>query len=295
MTVSLDRYTRPAAIRSHQLGEHRITYLPDGAALLRPQAWLPNADEGIWKDFAYLIRSDGRLMASIGALLVEHGNRAMLIDAGFGPLAVPTLYGLVRGGQLLESLVAVGKTLADIELIALTQLHLDHIGWLWQSVPSTAVRPFAQTPVLVGAAGWRNRKLANSVGVNSEMLGVFAPRVRTVTDGEEIFPGVRALAMPGHSLEHLAYVITSHRSRLIVFGDVIQTPLQITHPALTAPCDHRSAEAVTTRRILIGELTVPGTFGFGLHFADVQLGRVIPSREGRPAWWPNGNPGGFVV
>ncbi|MFF7941602.1 MBL fold metallo-hydrolase [Nocardia gamkensis] len=286
MTLSLDHYTRPATLHHHQLGDHRITYLPDGVALLEPHTWLPDSDDHIWAEQAHLINPDGYLVASIGALLIEHGDRAMLIDAGFGPLAVPTEFGLMRGGQLLDSLSAARKTLADIELVAITHLHLDHIGWLWQAAPAAATSPFADIPVLIGDTEWQHRGLAAATGASTEMLDVFTAQVLTVTDGEEIFPGVHALALPGHSLGHLGYVITSPGHRLIVFGDALQTPLQITHPELTAAIDDDPVRSVTTSRAVVDQLTTHGTLGFGLHFADAQLGRATTSHDGQRIWQP---------
>ncbi|MEV6140501.1 MBL fold metallo-hydrolase [Nocardia sp. NPDC051990] len=286
MTVSLDHFTRPAATHRYQCGDHRITYLPDGVALLDPRVWLPGSDDRLLGEYAHLINPDGFLVASIGAMLIEYGNRTMLIDAGFGPLAVPTPFGLMRGGQLLTSLAAAGKALADIELIALTHLHLDHIGWLWQSTPAAAASPFADIPVLVGDTEWDNRDFAVTDGISPEMLDVFTAQVRTVADGEEIFPGVRALATPGHSSGHLAYDITSPGHQLIVFGDAMQTPLQITHPELSAAVDDNPAESTATTRRLIDQLTQPDTLGFGIHFADVQLGRVTTGTSGEQVWQP---------
>ncbi|MGW5217391.1 MBL fold metallo-hydrolase [Nocardia sp. NPDC004085] len=286
MTLSLDHYTRPAARHHHQRGDHRITYLPDGVALLEPRAWLPDSDDELWAANPHLINDDGYLVASVGALLVEHGNRAMLIDAGFGPPAVPTPYGLIRGGQLLDSLATAGKTPADIELVAITHLHLDHIGWLWQTAPATTSSPFADIPVLVGDTEWHRRAFAAATGASAEMLDVFAAEVRTITDGEEIFPGVHALALPGHSLGHLGYVITSPGHRLIVFGDAMQTPLQVAHPELTAAIDDDPAQSVTTSRAVIDQLSTAGTLGFGLHFADVQLGRITTAHDGQRIWQP---------
>ncbi|WP_280312016.1 MBL fold metallo-hydrolase, partial [Nocardia abscessus] len=194
MTLSLDHYTRPATLHHHQLGDHRITYLPDGVALLEPHTWLPDADDHIWAEHAHLINPDGYLVASVGALLIEHGNRAMLIDAGFGPLAVPTGFGLMRGGQLLDSLAAAGKTLADIELVAITHLHLDHIGWLWQTAPATTTSPFADIPVLIGDTEWQRSGHATAPGASAQMVGVLTAQFSTITDGGEIFPGVHAQA-----------------------------------------------------------------------------------------------------
>lgn len=286
MTMSLDHFTRPATSRHRQLGDHRITYLPDGVALLDPRVWLPGSDDQILAEHAHLINPDGYLVASIGALLIEYGNRSMLIDAGVGPLAVPTPYGLMRGGQLPTSLAATGKAPADIELIAITHLHLDHIGWLWQSSPETSSSPFADTPVLVGDTEWGHRDLTFTAGISAEMLDTFTAHVSTIADGEEIFPGVHALAAPGHSRGHLAYTITSPGHRLIAFGDAMQTPLQITHPELTAAVDDDPAASAATCRRLIDELTTPGVLGFGLHFADVQLGRVTDHPDRGRTWQP---------
>ncbi|WP_433194550.1 MBL fold metallo-hydrolase [Nocardia sp. CA-107356] len=286
MTMSLDHFTRPATSHHRQLGAHHITYLPDGVALLDPRVWLPGSDDRILTEHAHLINPDGYLVASIGALLIEYANRTMLIDAGFGPLAVPTPYGLMRGGQLLTSLAATGKAPADIELIAITHLHLDHIGWLWQSMPATTASPFADTPVLVGDTEWDHRDLALASGISQEMLDTFTAHVHTIADGEEIFPGVHALATPGHSRGHLAYTITSPGHRLIAFGDAMQTPLQITHPELCAAVDDDPAESETTSRRLIDELTAPDTLGFGMHFSDVQFGRVTTDTRGEQVWLP---------
>ncbi|SUE28937.1 Metallo-beta-lactamase superfamily [Nocardia farcinica] len=287
MTLSLERFTRPAGTHSHQLGDHRITYLPDGVALLEPRLWLPGSDDQIWSQNQHLINPDGYLVASVGALLVEYGNRAMLIDAGFGPLAVPTPFGSLRGGQLLESLAVTGKSLADIELVAITHLHLDHVGWLWQSdTGSVGGSPFADLPVLVGETEWQRQDLAIADGAAPEMLDVFASQVRTVADGQEIFPGVHVMAAPGHSLGHLAYIIASPGHRLIAFGDAMHTPLQITRPDLTSAADDDPIAASNTSRQLISEMTAPGTLGFGMHFADTQLGRVAASAEGKSIWEP---------
>ncbi|MEU2258120.1 MBL fold metallo-hydrolase [Nocardia xishanensis] len=286
MTLSLDRSARTAAVHSHQIGEHTITYLPDGVALLEPTAWLPDSDDQVWAEHADLINADGYLVASVGALLIEHGRRAMLIDAGFGPLAVPTAVGLLRGGQLLDSFAAAGKNPADIELIAITHLHMDHIGWLWAHAPGHTDRPFADATVVVGRTEWEHSKLAAADGTPGEVLDIFAPQVRIIGAGEEIFPGVTAMATPGHSLGHTGYLIESGGQRLIAFGDALTTPAQITHPHLTTVTDDAPALSRATVMRLLDELTRPDTRGFGVHFADIQLGRVATNDDGQRIWQP---------
>ncbi|MEH0556805.1 MBL fold metallo-hydrolase [Streptomyces sp. B21-101] len=69
-----------------------------------------------------------RLDANTGGLLVEHGARALLIDAGFGPRAVPEDpahpdRGAVHGGSLPGNLALLGRSPDDIDTVAFTHLH----------------------------------------------------------------------------------------------------------------------------------------------------------------------------
>jgi glyoxylase-like metal-dependent hydrolase (beta-lactamase superfamily II) len=111
---------------------------------------LPEPSEEFWTQHAEYLDAGGHLMASVGALLVERDGRALLIDAGAGPIRIgPPLntYGVITGGALLDNLATLGHSPADIEAVALTHLHADHIGWAWHPGPgsdrstSTACRP----------------------------------------------------------------------------------------------------------------------------------------------------------
>lgn len=273
------RLVRAAGIRTIEFGELRVSYVPDGVVQLRARAWLPATTEEFWAAHPEHLDDTGNLVASIGGLLVEHGDRALLIDAGFGPQSVPAepgnAHGAIRGGQLLDSLAALGRAPRDIEAVAITHLHIDHIGWLWQHHPDGGRLPFADAAVLVAEPEWAHPELAAAQGTGPEILKAFAPQVRTVADGEEIFPGVRVGFTPGHTVGHAAYVLTSGGRRLIAFGDALHSPVQISHPELSAAPDHDSGESTRFRRWLVEQLAEPDTIGFGIHFADVQFGRVI--------------------
>ncbi|WP_051027274.1 MBL fold metallo-hydrolase [Nocardia higoensis] len=285
MTITRDRLNREAIdLRSLDIGDHRVTYLPDGVARIDPYRWLPDADEKIWQRFADHIDSDGYLAASVGALLIEYGDRAMLIDAGFGPLAVPTPVGLLRGGKLLASLAAAGRSVADLDLVALTHLHMDHLGWLWQFHPGTSISIFGGIPILVSHTEWQNPHLAIADGTPPEVLDTIAAQIRTIGE-PEIFPGVHAVPTPGHSLGHTSYRLTSGGQQLLIFGDAITTPVQITHPDLTSSADDDPARSRASASWLIEQLTCPDALGFGMHFADAQFG-CVATIGGTHHWQP---------
>ncbi|WP_435592163.1 hypothetical protein [Nocardia sp. bgisy118] len=94
------------------------------------------------------------------------------------------------------------------------------------------------------------------------------------------------MATPGHSLGHTSYLLESGGRRLIAFGDALTTPAQITHPHLTTVTDDEPALARATAMRLLDELTRPNTLGFGVHFADIQLGHVTTNTDGQRQWQP---------
>jgi glyoxylase-like metal-dependent hydrolase (beta-lactamase superfamily II) len=117
------------------------------------------------------------------------------------------------------------------------------------------------------------------------MIKILAPQVRTMAEGQEIFPGVHVRYTPGHSAGHAACVISAGGQKVIAFGDAFHTPIQITHPLWQNTFDHDHQQSTSLRRGLIDELAQPGTIGFGIHLADMPFGRVR-SEGGQSAWQP---------
>ena len=70
-----ERFRRPATIRSLLLGDTRVSYVPDGAVQLSPRGWLPGTTDEVWAAHPQYLDDSGNLVASIGGLLVERGDR----------------------------------------------------------------------------------------------------------------------------------------------------------------------------------------------------------------------------
>ncbi|MFJ4777621.1 MBL fold metallo-hydrolase [Streptomyces sp. NPDC088762] len=281
------RLRRPAGIRSIWLGDTKVSYVPDGDVRLRPLELLQDTTDEVWAAHPEYLDATGHLVGSVGGLLVEHGGRALLIDAGFGPrtLEVPGgPLGVISGGALPQSLAQLGRSPQDIEAVAFTHLHSDHLGWACHPAPGGELPLLAHAEYLISEPEWDRRDLLEAQGMGEEVAAL-APRVRTVTDGQEIFPGVRVRITPGHTVGHAEYVITGGGRRLIAFGDAVHSPVQIDHPDWSSAFDHDPALTAGHRRRLVTELAQPGTIGFGVHFADVVFGHVRQDADG-PAWRP---------
>jgi len=285
------RLTSAPRLRALQLGELKVTYIPDGLALCKPRGWLPAATDADWAANRDHLDDGGFLPAAIGGLLVERGERALLIDTGFGPEDHPddpanSVIGRIYGGEMLDGLRRLGHEPSQIEAVAITHLHLDHLGWAWSTEPGTDASPFAHAPHFIAAPEWERRDLAAAAGATEERLATFAPHVRTAEDGEEIFPGVRVSFSAGHTVGHTTYTITGGGRRLIAFGDAIHHPVQITYTEWGCSLDHDPAGATDHRHRLVEELSRPDTIGYGNHFADVVFGRAERRPDGRFTWIP---------
>ncbi|MGI5447291.1 MBL fold metallo-hydrolase [Streptomyces sp. CA-243310] len=281
------RLRRAAGIRSIRLGDTKVSYVPDGDVRLRPRPLLQATTDEVWDAHPEYLDSTGHLVGSVGGLLVEHGDRALLIDTGFGPQTLEAPdgpLGTIHGGALPHSLAELGRRPEDIEAVAFTHLHSDHIGWACHSAPGDDRPVFTHAEYLISEEEWARRDLLEAQGM-TEQVAALAPRVRTITDGQEIFPGVRVRITPGHTVGHAEYVITGGGRRLIAFGDAVHSPIQIDHPEWSSAFDHDPALTADHRRRLVAELTEPDTIGFGVHFADVVFGHVRRGGNG-PAWRP---------
>jgi glyoxylase-like metal-dependent hydrolase (beta-lactamase superfamily II) len=272
------RWNRPARLRTTIVGEHRLTYLPDGAVQLDPRRWYPRTEPSLWDDrYADLLDPGGYLTGSIGGLLVEYGDRAMLIDAGFGPRTIPAAHthpalGVLAGGDLLTSLKQTGLEPERIETVAFTHLHDDHFGWVLRPGPEGS--PFKGAEIIAGAADW------------AAWREPVAVRAKAVHGGEEVFPGVTAMAAPGHTPGHTCYEIASGGERLIAIGDALHSAAQAAHPEWPVLMDVDQERGVETRRKVLAALGEDGVRAFAIHFADAQFGRIRQGEDG-PYWEPD--------
>ncbi|WP_433894611.1 MBL fold metallo-hydrolase [Streptomyces sp. CA-111067] len=273
----------PAGTRSLLLGDTRVSYVPDGEVLLRPREMFPDSTRETWAAHPELLDRSGSLVASIGGLLVESGDRALLIDAGFGPRSLPPApdgpRGAIHGGGLLDQLARLGRRPEEIEAVAITHLHPDHTGWAWHPAGDLGRPAFAHADYLVSAPEWASHRDQ----LEPHEAAGLAPNVRTVADGQEVFPGVRMRITAGHTPGHAEFVISSGGSRLIAFGDALHSPIQVAHPEWSSAFDHDPVGSAGHRRRLVAELAEPGTFGFGIHFGDVMFGHA--ERDGERLTW----------
>jgi glyoxylase-like metal-dependent hydrolase (beta-lactamase superfamily II) len=212
------------------------------------------------------------------ASFVVRGEQTVLIDAGVGPIELGTL----SGGALLGELAAVGVQPADVDVIAISHLHLDHDGWLATKAGEIV---FPNAVVHIGRGDYdafvvddsqMDRSFRMARHTKAALAELFAAgRVVLVDDTVEIARNVVALPTPGHTPGHLAFVIQDRGERLLVLGDAMYCPAQLTDADLTAMHDVDPVLARRSRELIQRELEAHETSAVGCHFPGLHAARVL--------------------
>jgi glyoxylase-like metal-dependent hydrolase (beta-lactamase superfamily II) len=219
----------------------------------------------------------GEVRLPLGCFVLP-GEVNVLVDAGFGPVDAEGL-GIMVGGNLLRQMAARGLAPDDIGILALSHLHLDHVGWL-ATAEGEPVFPNAQ--VHVGRADWdyfvegdeANLPLAPHIRAALVTLAE-DDRVTLLDDDRQIAPGVTRLAAPGHTPGHSLFAIHDRGERAVLFGDAMYCPQQLTNSDWAATSDVDPALARRTREAYLRDLEAHGGAGVGCHFPQLKAGRII--------------------
>lgn len=250
-----------------KVGDIEVIPVSDGVAKL-PKTYFPNAD---WSAHESLFGADGTMHLPIGCFLVRTGDQTVLVDAGLGPRDLDWLV----GGELPAALAAHGVTPADIDIVVCTHLHLDHAGWIVDDG-----KPFfPNATIRFGAADWQrwvDEAHPKDPVRNAMLLLDEQHRLEAIDeDGATIAPGITARAAPGHTLGQHLLVISSGDERVMLLGDAVTCPVQLSEEDWEGMSDMDPALARRTRDSLWAELEGTDTQFTAAHFPDLQFGRLL--------------------
>ena len=215
-------------------------------------------------------------------LLIDTGDQRILVDSGGGSVYHPVL------GKVVPGLAAAGYQPGDIDTIVLTHGHLDHVcGGLDND--GELVFPNARQLMARGEweywteetdAGAMGADLVVDVQFTQDCLRAMRAQMQLIEPGDEIVPGIRTIATPGHTRDHISLAVTSGEDRLICVADTMDLPIHIEQTTWHPEWDEAPAQAMRSRRMLLRRAVAENALIHAFHFPFPGLGYVREDGDG---------------
>ncbi|MFI1919400.1 MBL fold metallo-hydrolase [Nocardia sp. NPDC020380] len=266
---------------------HRIDEVPlppaTGAWLLpAATADVVKQQDWLFPDFA---DHEGVLQLDSHSFAFVLGGQRVLVDTGIGngkERANPAWHNLET--DYLERLTAAGFSPDAVDLVILTHLHTDHVGWNTRELNGKWTPTFPNARYLTSRT---EREFWSAYDMDEARQQMFRDSVTPVeqaglldlvdvpADGVEIVPGLRLIPVPGHTPGHIAVQVTSQGKSALITGDCIHHPVQFAHPSIGSCVDIDPRQSEASRRALLASLADTGTLVLGTHFPVPTAGFVI--------------------
>ena len=240
-----------------------------------------------------------RLQLASTPLLLRWRDEHVLVDTGIGN-QFPGMAGLLQ-----EKLAALDLRPADIRVVLMTHLHVDHIGGAFDALSGRSLFPNAQffiseaeiefwsqpQPELGDIRDVPPELIHLTIQCAQRALSILEKQIKPFKSGVELLPGITGLALPGHTPGHSGFDFKSGSERLMAVGDSMHDPvLHLAHPEWTSMGDSLRAKTVETRRKLLAMLSRDRIRFHAYHFPFPGIGRVRPSADDgfefvQERWW----------
>ena len=266
-------------VYAFKLGAVDCLSIMDGTAVYQASSFFANARQEEWEPLLRPYSDDPtKAPGPYTCLAVRMGVRWLLVDTGAGGHSPTT-------GRLLDNLRSAGITPADIETVILTHGHPDHIGG---NVDGDGRPVFPNARWVMGKDEWdvwtSDAELAKLpagwAACARRNLPPLQARLELVDGGQEVAPGVRTVAAPGHTVGHLAVAIASGDEELLYLSDTALHPVSLARPDWYNGFDADREVAVETRRRLMDRAAAEHTLVHAFHFPFPSLGYVERRGDG---------------
>ena len=196
--------------------------------------------------------------------VVNTGAELVLFDTGLNP------------DGIVGALDEAGYTPDQVDVVVITHMHGDHIGGLMRDGAPT----FANARYVTASAEFDHWAGAGNDLFERNMRPL-AEQTTMIGDGASVAAGITAMAAPGHTPGHTAYVIESDGKSLLLAADFANHYVwSLAHPDWEVLFDMDKPTAAATRRRILGMLAADRIPFVGYHMPWPGLGYVEAAGDG---------------
>ena len=269
-----------------RVGNVEIMHLTDGTLSFDLCNFFPTIPEENWKPYESHLH-DHQVRFNLGTYLIRADGRTILVDTGLGPRPKETPD--VPWGELLNDFTKKGVRPDEIDMVVMTHLHRDHVGWNLTSDNGTYVPTFPKARYWMSRKDWETshqpdvqpQRFPNAPQCvwPLEQLGLIE-----FMDGEHtLTPELTAVPTPGHTPGHMSILVASQGERALILGDAAHSPAQIEEPDWVSRADMDPDLTRQTRLALIERLEREKVLVVAGHFEAPGFGRIL-RLENRRYW-----------
>lgn len=271
----------------YQIDDIKITRVTETLLTLPKNVLYPDASR-------LPVPLDETLALSIHAWLVQVKDKNIMIDTGVGnfkPRAFSKLFDQLNN-PFLERLAKVGIQPDDINMVLLTHLHTDHVGWntvkqdeQWVPTFKNAIYYAAQKDL---EFFFKPQGASRKMLFEDSILPLIANNQLKVIPhtGQQLTDYIRFEPTPGHCDGHMAIRFISDHNELLFTGDIMHNELQVSYSDVSSTFCLNAELANTTRKKILHDAVVNKTVLFPAHFRDSSAGQVLEDSDGKRVWLP---------
>lgn len=257
------------------VGNVELIALTDGQGDMQPLEVFPASSLEIWQsEYPDLLDGD-QIHPRFGTTAVRSGGNLIIVDTG---LQAPD-------GTLMSEMRDKGIEPSTVDLVILTHLHPDHIGWnLTDGSPT-----FPNARYIASQTDWdywtSPEVIESADHVKKQALPLKDLNVIDLIGNEDysITDELTAVSTPGHTPGHISIVIYSAGERGYILGDVVHSPAQAHYTDWSPSFDVDPDLSRQTRHAVLDKLEANGALVSAGHFPGDGFGRFV-REDGRRIW-----------
>ena len=267
-----------------RVGNATILSVLDTTTVGRPSVmWPERAAPEALEPHKHWLDERGLMRFRVGGFVIRSSSGPLvLVDTGFGGRErEPSPGGLrFRPGRLLDGLAEHSIAPEAIEIVLLTHLHIDHIGWNTVDRDGHPVPTFPRASYLIDRREWDHWTQPAIVERNEAIRDCVLPlqeagRVELIEADRAVTPELTAVPTPGHTPGHVSLAIVSGGERGVITGDVAHSPIQLTETEWSLALDLDPGLAARTRAGFVERFDQEGMAIIGTHFPQPGFGSFI--------------------
>lgn len=252
-------------------------FMVDGGAMF---GVIPKA---IWQK-RYPCDEQNRCNAAIRSLLIDTGEKRILIDTGIGtriPDDFLKYQGLNGDMNLLSSLAEVGYSSEDITDVLFTHLHWDHCGGaLINDANGNVKLQFPNAQMWVSKRQWEWAVNPNEREFTAYPSDIIMPlndfnRLNLIDNDGQLFPNVEVRHHRGHTHGLLVPIVTFGSRKVVFVGDLIPVSANLAPIYLSAydifPLDTIKEKNEILNEIVDGEYIIMFQHDISIEACTIEL------------------------